>query len=77
MLRINGFHARTLLLAWCAVASIGVGTSAEDVTIPRVPNPPLSSDLSSLPGDLRAVAVPGPTNLGDFVKNPVAALASG
>ena len=77
MVSINGFHARTLLLSWCAVASIGVGTSAEDVTIPRVPNPPLSTDLPSLPGDLRAVAVPGPTNLGDFVKDPVAALALG
>ena len=77
MVSINGFHARALLLSWCAVASIGVGMSAEDVTIPRVPNPPLSTDLTSLPGDLRAVAVPGPSNLGDFVKDPVAALALG
>jgi hypothetical protein len=29
-----------------------------NTTIPRVPNPPLSSDLSNLPGDLRAVPVP-------------------
>ena len=69
MISINGFHARTLLLSWCAVASIGVGTSAEDVTIPRVPNPPLPADLTNLPGDLRAVAVPGPPNLDEFVSD--------
>jgi cytochrome c peroxidase len=48
-----------------------------DTTIPRVPNPPLSSDLANLPGDLRAVAVPGPSNLHDFVKDPVMARALG
>jgi cytochrome c peroxidase len=45
--------------------------------IPRVPNPPVASDLANLPGDLRAVAVPAPSNLNDFVKDPVAALALG
>jgi cytochrome c peroxidase len=48
-----------------------------DTTIPRVPNPPLSSDLTNLPGDLRAVAVPGPSHLNDFVKDPVTARALG
>jgi cytochrome c peroxidase len=48
-----------------------------DATIARVPNPPLSSDLASLPGDLRAVAVPAPLNLSDFVKDPVMAIALG
>jgi cytochrome c peroxidase len=48
-----------------------------DATIPRVPNPPLAADLPSLPGDLRAVAVPGPSNLNDFVKDPVMARALG
>ncbi len=46
-------------------------------TIPRVPNPPLATDLASLPGDLRAVQVPVPSNLGDFVKDPVMAVALG
>ncbi|MFO1092483.1 MAG: cytochrome c peroxidase [Planctomycetaceae bacterium] len=48
-----------------------------DTTIPRVPDPPLNSDLVNLPGDLRAVVVPGPTNLNEFVKDPYAALALG
>jgi cytochrome c peroxidase len=48
-----------------------------DATIPRVPNPPLSSDLANLPGDLRAVAVTAPSNLDDFVKDPVMARALG
>ncbi|MGH9894010.1 MAG: cytochrome c peroxidase, partial [bacterium] len=43
--------------------------------IPRVPDPPL--DLANLPGDLRAVAVPAPSNLNDFVKDPVMAVALG
>jgi cytochrome c peroxidase len=33
--------------------------------------------LASLPGDLRAVAVPAPLNLNDFVKDPAAAIALG
>lgn len=48
-----------------------------NTTIPRVPNPPLSSDLASLPGDLRAVAVPGPSNLNEFVINLEMARALG
>jgi cytochrome c peroxidase len=63
-------------------ALIGAGMTVfaqapPDTTIPRVPNPPLSSDLTNLPGDLRAVAVPGPSNLNDFVKDPVMARALG
>ena len=49
----------------------------QQLSIARVPNPPLATDLANLPGDLRGVAVPGPTNLGDFVKDPQAALALG
>ena len=61
---------------------IGTGTivfaqTPPDSTILRVPNPPLSSDLANLPGDLRAVAVPGPSNLNDFVKDPAMARALG
>ena len=54
-----------------------VGGAATDPVIPRVPNPPLFSDLISLPGDLRAVAVPAPTNLNDFVRDPAMARALG
>ncbi|MDN5940483.1 MAG: hypothetical protein L0H94_01255 [Nitrospira sp.] len=50
-----------------------------DGTIPRVPNPPLTSDLTNLPGDLRGVAAPGPTPeaLAEFVKSKQAAIALG
>ena len=60
-----------------APADQSSGTPAADVTIPRVPNPPLAADLSSLPGDLRAVAVPEPLNLSDFVKDRAAAVKLG
>jgi cytochrome c peroxidase len=48
-----------------------------DTTIPRVLNPPPASDLKELPGDLRAVAVPEPANLDDFVRDPEMARALG
>ncbi|TKB72283.1 MAG: cytochrome C peroxidase [Nitrospira sp.] len=50
-----------------------------DGTIPRVLNPPLASDLTNLPGDLRGVAVPGPAPeaLAEFVKDKQAAIALG
>ncbi|HEX7837561.1 MAG TPA: cytochrome c peroxidase [Kofleriaceae bacterium] len=51
--------------------------AAPAITIPRVPNPPLASDLVSLPGDLRAAPVPGPANLGDFIVDRAAAIALG
>ena len=59
-----------------AVKASNTVTTA-DVTIARVPNPPLTSDLVNLPGDLRAVTVPEPGNLGDFVSNPNMARAIG
>ena len=73
---------RTVALFWTLVAfTLAVTTllaqAPPDATIPRVPNPPLSSDLANLPGDLRAVQVPAPSNLGDFVKDPVMAVALG
>src|SRR6476660_3377628 len=72
------FSAAFLIL----VALIGPGVivlaqAPPNTTIPRVPNPPLSSDLANLPGDLRAVAVPTPPNLADFVRDPVMARALG
>ena len=57
-----------------------LGLQAEtppDATIPRVPNPPLAADAGSLPGDLRAIPVPAPPNLSDFVKDPAMAIALG
>ena len=64
------------------LAPFGAGLAAQaldpaDTTIPRVPNPPLPSDLANLPGDLRDVDVPGPPNLNEFIKDPVMALALG
>jgi len=53
-----------------------VADTPPDAVILRVPNPPLGADLSNLPGDLRAVAVPGP-NLSDFIADPAMALALG
>lgn len=50
--------------------------SIDERVIPRVPNPPLAADLASLPGDLRAVPVPGP-DLTDFVADRAAAIALG
>src|ERR1043165_4457679 len=46
-------------------------------TIPRVPNPPLQSDLNNLPGDLRAVPVPLPPNLGEFIADRTAPIELG
>ena len=48
-----------------------------DGTIARVPNPPPATDLASLPGDLRGIAVPEPPNLGAFVKDRAAAIRLG
>jgi len=69
------FLAATLLVcAGCSTNDVGTQTSAleGDGTIPRVQNPPPESDLTNLPGDLRAIAVPGPgAALDEFVKDPV------
>ncbi|NJL17053.1 MAG: hypothetical protein HC938_07540 [Nitrospira sp.] len=50
-----------------------------DGTIPRVLNPPATSDLTNLPGDLREVPVPGPSDqdLMEYVKDKQAAIALG
>jgi cytochrome c peroxidase len=73
----------TWIVTLMAVAVLTCGTTialaqvAPDATISRVPDPPLSSDLASLPGDLRAVAVPQPRNLDDFVRDRTMAVALG
>ena len=74
------WNVGVVLLSLGALIGVGMPVFAQappDATIPRVPNPPLSSDLTNLPGDLRAVAVPGPSTLPDFVKDPVMARALG
>ncbi len=50
-----------------------------DGTIPRVLNPPATSDLNNLPGDLRALPVPGPSDqdLAEYVKDKQMAIALG
>jgi cytochrome c peroxidase len=48
-----------------------------DGTIPRVPDPPPESDLTNLPGYLADVAVPGPPNLQEYIRDPEMAIALG
>ena len=73
----NGY-LRVFLVTGSTLAILFVAAQATaDTTIARVPNPPPASDLANLPGDLRAIAVPEPPNLGDFVKDPATAIALG
>src|SRR5262245_53403188 len=79
------FGIAALLLACTAACAVEETPDLEEieeelgnnVTIPRVPNPPLMTDLTALPGDLRAVEVPLPPNLDDFLKDRQAAIALG
>src|SRR5262245_22395755 len=59
------------------IAGRAVSQAQSDTVIPRVPNPPPQADVDVLPGDLRAVAVPTPPNLNDFVRDPAMARALG
>jgi cytochrome c peroxidase len=65
------------LMMWSAATLSTAMQEQEDVTISRVGNPPPSSDLVNLPGDLRATVVPGPSNLAGFVRDFQAARALG
>jgi cytochrome c peroxidase len=56
---------------------LGEDELASHVTVPRVPNPPPQADLMHLAGDLKAVPVPLPPNLFDFVADRDAAIALG
>lgn len=83
----------TTALVWFIAAGCGTGQESAppqetakstqaltgDGTIPRVQNPPPSSDLSALPGDLRAQPVPGPSAaaLAVYVKDNAAAVRLG
>ena len=63
-------------LVWTAAVVTLPGTP-RDVVIPRVTNPPAAADLANLPGDLAAIAVPMPANLGDFIRDAAAARVLG
>jgi cytochrome c peroxidase len=70
----------TGVIAAGSFGNAGTHSSAQtpiDSTIARVPNPPLASDLVNLPGDLRAIPVPEPPNLAEFVRDGEAARALG
>src|SRR6478672_11852978 len=69
--------ALPILAALIGPGAIVLAQAPPNTTIPRVANPPLSTDLASLPGDLRAVPVPGPPNLNEFVRDPAMARALG
>src|SRR6476620_12282380 len=69
--------ALLILAALIAPGAVVLAQAPPSTTIPRVANPPLSTDLASLPGDWRAVPVPGPSNLNEFVRDPAMARALG
>ena len=68
-----GFIAGSMTL----VGVLAAAQTTADTTIPRVLDPPIPADLDNLPGDLRGVSVRGPSNLGDFVRDPDMAIALG
>src|ERR1051326_8221517 len=83
-LNLSKRERRLALVAFTLVAAavlmtclVKPGSASSDVKIARVRNPPLDTDLTSLPGDLRAVAVPTPANLNEFVRDPAMARALG
>lgn len=73
------FHARLVLTMTVILSASTLQALTGDGTIPRVPNPPLAGDLANLPGDLRAVPVPGPSDqeLAEYVKDKQAGIALG
>ena len=66
-----------LVLVAVLTGSVVPAQTSEDITIPRVLNPPLESDLKNLPGDLREITIHAPSNLSDFVKDPAMARVLG
>lgn len=77
-MKLGKFAGVSLVAGSMALAGVLVAAqTAADTTIPRVLNPPIPADLANLPGDLRAAVVPGPSNLGDFVRDPAMARALG
>jgi cytochrome c peroxidase len=66
-----------LVLGAVITSSLLLGQTPSDAEIRRVPNPPVAVDVPSLPGDLRAVLVPVPPGLDDFVADAAMARALG
>ena len=77
-MKFTNYAGVSLVAASMALAGVfAAAQTADDTPIPRVPDPPLATDLKELPGDLRAAPVPGPSNLGDFVRDSEMAIALG
>ena len=77
-MKLTKYAGVSLVAASMALAGVfAAAQTADDTPIPRVPDPPLATDLKELPGDLRAAPVPGPSNLGDFVRDSEMAIALG
>lgn len=72
-MRVTRSLALILVIVW--LGAVVTVWSQGEVEISRVSNPP--GDLANLPGDLAAVAVPTPANLGDFVRDAAAARVLG
>src|SRR5688572_24563943 len=75
--RVLCFAASLLWVAAIALSMRAGPLSADEIIISRVPDPPLEADRKNLPGDLRDVPVPGPSNLSEFVRDEQMALALG
>ena len=76
---MNTTHVATGLVILSVLSASTLQALTGDGTIPRVLNPPSSSDLANLPGDLRSVPVPGPSDqdLAEYVKDKQAAIVLG
>jgi cytochrome c peroxidase len=76
---MNTAHASLTLAVLSALSASTLYALTGDGTIPRVLNPPIASDLANLPGDLRSVPVPGPSDqdLAEYVKDKQMAIALG
>jgi cytochrome c peroxidase len=77
-MNLRGFSAVSLAVGPMALAGVlAAAQTMADITVPRVLDPPITSDLENLPGDLRGALVPGPSDLGIFVRDPAMARALG
>lgn len=76
---MNTAHVSIGLVILAILSTAPAQALSGDGTIPRVLNPPAASDLVNLPGDLRSVPVPGPSDqdLAEYVKDKQAAIALG
>ena len=65
-----------IVLVLAAVVLLWTATVHVQTEI-RLTDPRPRTDLENLPGDLRAIPVPGPGNLSEFVRDPATAVALG